>query len=356
MEKTYENGYYDVSEEALENEKNVNSGSNENYGNKVVFDTKNYLNVKLADNETSKTLKIRLLPFPETKSPFLHIHMHSLKNVPAEIAKSGFKSYVCLSKTEGLDTEKFGNKCPFCEKASEAFNKMRNEKDPQKKAQYKEEGKDNLPMEVVIMRCIERGKEDEGVKFWKVNVHKAKDDPYNLIYTLWETRKAEWLEDPDNEGRDKRESNILSINDYGYDLTITIKKESKTDASGKAVEKTSYQVTDAKKPSPLSSDPEQVKAWVCDEKKWYEVFVPKSYDYLKIVMDGELPWYDREAKKWVPKKDNDKKKEEEKKKIDEEIKKAEAAASSALTETQKEVVQEAPVKTAEKTPEDDLPF
>ena len=73
-------------------------------------------------------------------------------------------------------------------------------------------------------------------------------------------------------------------------------------------------------------------------------------------MDGELPWYDREAKKWVPKKDNDKKKEEEKKKIDEEIKKAEAAASSALTETQKEVVQEAPVKTAEKTPEDDLPF
>jgi hypothetical protein len=73
-------------------------------------------------------------------------------------------------------------------------------------------------------------------------------------------------------------------------------------------------------------------------------------------MDGKLPWYDREAKKWVPKAENDKKKEEEEKKINEEIKKAEAAASSALTETQKVVVQEAPVSTAEKTPEDDLPF
>lgn len=361
MEKTYENGYYDVSEEALENEKNLNSGNTSNYNNQVVFDTKNYLNVRLEKGESTRTVRIRLLPFPETKSPFLHIYMHTIK-VPLEISKSGWKSYVCLKHTEGLD-ENLGKKCPFCEKASEAFKHMKEitgktEAEKALRDSYKQEGKDHLEKEVVIMRCIERGKEDEGVKFWKVNVHATKkDDPYNLIYTLWETRKAEWLADKENEGRDPKESNILSINDYGYDLNITMKKEVKVNENGKEEEKTTYQVMDAKKPSALSNDPEQAKAWVFDNKKWSDVFVPKPYDYLKIVIDGKIPFYDKENQKWVRKMTEEEKKkaeEEKAREYNEAVKKAEEALTKEPAQAPAPAA--APAPATEKKPEDDLPF
>ena len=351
MEKTYSYIDYDVADDAVEAEKNINTKT-ENY-NQVAFDTKNYLNVRLADGEDSKTIRIRLLPFPDTRTPFLHIHMHTIR-VPKEIAESGWKSYVCLEKTEGLDVETLGTKCPFCDKARASYKEAKNEQDPQKKEVLRQKGKENLSNEFVVMRCIERGKEDEGVKFWKTKIHQAKDDPYNLICTLAETRKAEWFADKDNEGKDPRESNILSINDYGYDLTVTIKKKKEIGKNGKTVEKTSYQVTDAKKPCALSTGPEQAKNWVMDPKKWFEVFVPKPYDYLSIVMDGKYPWFDRDQKKWVPKEQMEEKKNEEIKKAEEEIKKAEEISTQALAQKVETPKVEEPV--VQNAPEDDLPF
>ena len=192
MEKTYSYIDYDVADDAVEAEKNINTKT-ENY-NQVAFDTKNYLNVRLADGEDSKTIRIRLLPFPDTRTPFLHIHMHTIR-VPKEIAESGWKSYVCLEKTDGLDVETLGKKCPFCDVARAAYKEAKSEPDPDKREILKARGKENLSNEFVIMRCIERGKEDEGVKFWKVKIHQDKGDPYNLICTLADTRKKEWLED-----------------------------------------------------------------------------------------------------------------------------------------------------------------
>ena len=354
MEKTYPYSDYDVAENAVEAEKNINSKNENNGYNQVVFDTKNYLNVKLADGEASKTLQIRLLPFPDTRTPFLHIYMHTLK-VPKEIAASGWKSYVCLEKTEGLDVDTLGNKCPFCSAAKDAYREAKNETDPQKKAVLREKGKKNLPDEYVVMRCIERGKEDEGVKFWKTKVHQDKGDPYNLICTLAETRKAEWLADKDNAGKDPKESNILSINEYGYDLLITIKKKLEPNKDGKMVERTSYQVTDTKKSCPLSADPEQAKAWVFDQKKWSEVFVPKPYDYLSIVIDGKLPWYDRNLKKWVSREEKDNQEKAAEEKANEEIKKAEQVASQALSQPEPKPAPVQSEPTAQ-SPEDDLPF
>ena len=357
MEKTYPYSDYDVAENAVEAEKNLKSKTESNYGNQVVFDTKNYLNVRLDPGQTEKTIRIRLLPFPDTKTPFLHIHMHTLR-VPKEISASGWKSYVCLEKTDGLDVETLGKKCPFCDVARAAYKEAKNEPDPDKREILKARGKENLSNEFVIMRCIERGKEDEGVKFWKVKIHQDKGDPYNLICTLADTRKKEWFEDKDNEGKDPRESNILSINPYGYDLQITIKKKAELDKrSGQTVEKTSYQVTDAKKPCALSSDPEEVKKWVLDPKKWSEVFVPKPYDYLAIVMQGKLPWYDRGLGKWVSREEKDLQQREEEERANEEIRSAEAAATRALTpEPVSKQLNDEPVGVFGDNPEDDLPF
>ena len=215
MEKTYPYSDYDVAENAVEAEKNLNNKSENNFNNQVAFDTKNYLNVRLDKGQTEKTLTIRLLPFPDTKTPFLHIHMHTIK-VPKDISESGWKSYVCLEKTEGLDTETLGKKCPFCDVARSAYKDAKNEPDPEKRDILRQRGKENLSSEFVVMRCIERGKEDEGVKFWKFNLRRDKTDPYNTIINLYNMRKEEG----------ERAGQVLNILDIynGRDLNVTITK------------------------------------------------------------------------------------------------------------------------------------
>ena len=123
------------------------------------------------------------------------------------------------------------------------------------------------------------------------------------------------------------------------------------------VEKTSYQVTDAKKPSPLSADLEQGKAWVLDPKKWFEVFVPKPYDYLAIVMQGKMPWYDRGIGKWVSKEEKDEQQQAEVERANEEIRRAEEVSAQALApQTVQKQMEEDPVGVFSNSPEDDLPF
>jgi hypothetical protein len=60
------------------------------------FDEKNYLNIRLDNDQTSKELKIRLLPIDgKSQTPFKKIHVHTVK-VSKEVSASGWKSYICL--------------------------------------------------------------------------------------------------------------------------------------------------------------------------------------------------------------------------------------------------------------------
>lgn len=261
-----------------------NEGSNRASTKGKVFNEKNYLNVRLdaAAGETSKTMTIRLLPMDlETGNPFVVVHMHNVK-VPKEVSKSGYKSYICLSKNKDIDHEKYGTRCPFCELNQNAYNESAKESDPIKKKNFQEISLANKSREAVIVRCIERGKEDEGVKFWKFNLRSDKTDPYNTILKLYQLRKEEGE-------RAGVELNILDIYN-GRDLNVTV-------TEGNAAP----QILDASISTPLSKDEEQMKAWIYDEKKWQDVFATKPYEYLKIISEMGIPWYDRDKGKWVNK-------------------------------------------------------
>ena len=252
------------------------------------FDTKNYLNIRLDEGETQKTLKIRLLPNPGEKgnSPFIKVHTHNLKNLPKEVASSGYKSYICLEKSP-IDHSIYGNKCPICEMKRKSYQESEEETDPQKKKCLQDLAFSCLPTETVIMRVILRDKEDEGPKFLKVNVSKRKDDLYSLIHML-----GEQLYNTDKE-------NIYDVVN-GRDLTLTI-----TRSPNEKDKKMCYSVTPSLKASPLHPDLEVALGWINDEKKWNDVFGIKPYEYLSIISAGEIPWYDKSIEKWVPKRDND---------------------------------------------------
>ncbi len=321
-----------ITPEAMENlEKETTTGKDKKNSS---FDTRNYLDVRLDEGQTEKTIKIRLLPMDlDTGNPFVKVYTHNVK-VPKEVSKSGYKSYICLNKTPGIDHEVFGNKCPFCELNREAYSESTKTDDPVKKKAWQEISVANLHRETVIVRCIQRGKEDEGVKFWKFNIRdKDKSDPYNQIMRLYKTRK----EEAEAAGQTL---NILDIYN-GRDLNITI-----TDGNSAPA------VSDAGFSTPLSKDENQMKQWIYDSKKWQDVFAIKPYEYLNIVSQMRIPWYDRDLGKWVDKEEYDIAHGNEVKKADDDVKNAEDAIKEAAKEPEKKDF----AASITINDEDDLPF
>lgn len=83
--------------DAIEAQYRNSQGKHDDSQKKFNFDPKLYLNTQLDKNVNEKTLRIRILPVSGTDpNIFMVLRTHSLK-VPAEIAKSGFKSFVCLN-------------------------------------------------------------------------------------------------------------------------------------------------------------------------------------------------------------------------------------------------------------------
>ena len=268
------------------------------------FDAKNYLDTRLKKGELKKEIKIRLLPNPNEPgySPFIKVQTHTLSKLPEAISKSGFKSYICLENSN-VDAEKFGKKCPFCELRRTAYNESVKETDPAKKKALQELSINNIPRETVIMRVIERGKENEGPKFWKVNISRRGDDAYSLIKNLAERLHKEGLENGVEEN--------LYDSFKGRDIILTI-----SGSDNAKDNKTTITVTQALSQSPISKDEALMSSWIYDEKKWNDVFAVKPYEYLSIISKGEIPWFDRETGKWVSKAVVDNERDEHNKAVD----------------------------------------
>jgi len=314
----------------------VNEKTEEQKAKKEGFDVKNYLNVRLSDGEDQKTLTIRLLPMDlKTGNPFAKIHIHNVK-VPQEMVKPGekpYKSYICLNKTEGIDHEKYGTRCPFCEMNYTAYLESTKETDPIKKKALQDASLAFKSQEGVIVRCIERGKEADGVKFWKFNIRaKDKTDPYNQIMNLAKLR--------DEEAKKKnKENNILDIY-TGRDLNVTIT----------SAEKSAPSIIDDGDRSPLSEDEEQMKKWIFDEKKWQDVFTCKPYEYLNLVAQMRIPWFDKSKGVWVDKEEYEAEHGTNTKDINDEIKNAENQVKELEKSNNKSIVSSLEIN------DDDLPY
>jgi hypothetical protein len=262
---------------------------------KTEFNEKNYLQARLKPGETKKSLTIRLLPFsPEGGSPFKKVFIHTVK-VSKELSPGGWRTFVCPTHN------KMGDKCPFCEVSAKAKEFRFNTDIEVEKKKYGDIEFMNRAKPAWIVRCIERGHEEDGVKFWLFNDAKSKKGVYNEIMTIYDERKKA----AEKKGKT---SNIFDLNE-GKDLIITLTK----DDNGKTVTK----VVDDDEKTPLTEDFEQGMAWINDTKKWDEVYTVKSYEYMSIVVNGGIPVYDKNQNKYV---DLNEKKEEDKKAAEEELK------------------------------------
>ena len=141
-----------------------------------------------------------------------------------------------------------------------------------------------------IVRVIERGKENEGVKFWRFNARTDGQGIYDKLMNIYNQRKLE----AERAGVDG-----YSIFDLmnGRDITIKLKYVPTT-------QKTTIDIIDSGFQTPLSRDIDLANKWISDEKTWKDMYAFKNYEYLDIVGDGEVPVFDSSLQKYVIKKDN----------------------------------------------------
>ena len=247
------------------------------------YNPANYLGTRLGKDETSKTLTIRLLPFePTGGSPFKKVFVHTVK-VSKEFNPSGWKTFICP-----VENHK-GDKCPFCEIAERAKEQRQASTSEAEKKKYGELEYSNRARPAWIVRAIERGKEDEGVKFWLFNDSRKGDGVYNKMMNVYFERKK-------SAERKGKTCNIFDLND-GKDLIVSISK----DANGKTV----YNIVDDDERSPLATTTELGMSWINDTKLWTDVYTVKPYEYMAIVAVGGVPVFDKEKNKFVDKNDAD---------------------------------------------------
>ncbi len=269
---------------------------------KTIFDTKNYLNTKLEENETSRKVQIRILPVSATNSHIaVPIKTHSIK-VDQQISKSGFKKFVCLTDQHIEDEN--GKGCPFCNKSAELFNRANEETDNSVRKTLCKQAYSYEPKVAYLVRVIERGKEDEGVKFWRFSAYDNHNGIYDKLQNIYIQRKEEYK---------AAGMGYYSVFDLknGRDFILTLTK-------GENSKNTEVSIMDCSIQTPLSQDENKINEWVNDPKTWRDVYSVKRYDYLKIIADGEIPVYSKEDNGYISlkeKEERDKKAEEKGKEI-----------------------------------------
>lgn len=300
---------------------------------KKAFDAKNYLNTRLVDNEQKRTINIRIVLTEDIdgKKKFaIPVNIHSLKlslnqNRQNKVAKGGYKSFICLNDHHVKD-DLGQNGCPLCQKKFQIFEEANKVDDVNEKKAICKQAYSYDTKTSYIVRCIERGKEDEGIKFWRFNKHDDGSGPFDIIKEMWTTYH--------NAG--------INIFDYknGIDLILTLTKAPKKNEN--STEKTAIKIMADVAPKPLGTD-EQIQMWVNDEKDWKDMYRAKSFDYLALIADDKTPVFDAENKKWVAWVDED-----EKKKVEQE-------AAQQLKEQPKPESKPATQPVVEE-PEEELPY
>lgn len=259
------------------------------------FDAKNYLDTKLSDGENERTITIRILPVSNEDGNFrIAVKTHNLK-VSKRVANSGFKSFLCLDDPQVPNYDP-SIRCPICAKAQYYFDEAKKyrETDKEKSKKLFMKACSLKSKTTYIVRVIERGKENEGVKFWRFNENTQGKGIYDSLIALYKQRKNDMAEEGITD------YNIFDL-DEGRDIVLNLKRTVRADGQ----EGVAIQINDKSINKPLTNDVELGNSWINDVKKWYNAYTVKTPEYLTIIADDMIPYFDRTLDKFVPKTERD---------------------------------------------------
>jgi hypothetical protein len=222
-------------------------------------DLTKYFTIALDEGAQSGEKSVRILPNQDDPTKWYKVgYFHNLK-----IGKRWTKLY---------DPSQDGEASPLNEMYK--FLMKSEDKEERKLAiQYKSR-------QFFIVRVIERGKEHEGVKFWRFPAVQDGSGIMDKIAPLVKKYGAFW-------------------NPFeGFDLTISMIRDKSKD-SKVGFTKVASIIPDRE--SKLSDDENQAVEWLGDPMAWTDVFKKKSVEYLNIVAEGSEPIWDAEQKCFIAK-------------------------------------------------------
>jgi len=310
-----------MSEEKTTNYEEMMKMYNESHQEKPTlakkYDLKNYFSTHLNDSDKEGTKKIRLLPPSKGKTSSVDIlWAHKI-----QVNDGSWKTYPCLEHEEGKP-------CPLCE-ARQALYASGKESD-------KELAKKYSARKMYILKLIERGKESEGVKFWRFN------HAYDKNGTLDKIMKAM-----------KAVEHDVTDPSTGRDLNIEV---ARNQWNTPVVQSVTYPLNS----TTLTDDAEQSKLWLEDVRTWRDVYSERDYNYLAIIVKGHTPEFDKDKDMFVSKEDKAKAEAEVKATMDNvseddsELTMGDALNTEPVSEPVAEPVTEPVTQSADE--DDDLPF
>lgn len=249
-----------IYEKILAQHKQGDRKSNENKQINQEDRLKSYFTTFLEDGVDEMIKVIRILPALEgDETPFVEIKGHSFQNPEGKYLK-----FICPSFNDG-------SPCPFCEEK----NRLYATKDPEDAKAAKK----LLQRTMYVVRVLERGKEHEGVKVWRFNKDSRGSGVFDKIVDV-----IKYL----GEKRD-----IFDI-EKGYDLRISIKRDQNK-------KPTINSIMSEFESSPIHTDKAMMAEILANRFTWKDAYKVYPHEYLKIVLSGDMPIYDKDRERYVGK-------------------------------------------------------
>ena len=215
---------------------------------------KRYFSANLPKNKNDGQKVFRILPPKNGKSPFVEVWLHEIK------MEEDWKKLYCPKKNKT-------GECPLCDIEHEA-SKGTEKADKDLASSYR-------ARKFYVVKGIDRDKEEDGPKFWRFRHNSKKQGTLDKIIPVFS-----------NKGD-------ITNAENGRDLIITLGK----DENGYS-KVTSIMPEDA---GPLSQDKELAQSWIEEGNTWEDVYSKSSFEYLEIVAQGGVPYWDKEAEKYISK-------------------------------------------------------
>jgi len=247
------------------------------------FDEKNYFNTYLKDGLKEYTFRVRLLPSPNSITPFDEVEIHSTQ---VNDGNGGLKNRKIICARKHGD-----GSCPYCDKREDLYA----EGSEETVAEAKTYGTRTF----YNVRIIDRDNPEHGVKIWRFPKNFKKDGVYDKIMSLVKILKKD-ISQP-------------LAKDGGRDIAVQVQLVPGNKGEYPAV--TSITHLD---PSDLSDNEGVMEDWLKDPKTWKYVYSVKTKEYLQILLDGGVPYFDKESELYVSRESINSKKEDQVKKAKEE--------------------------------------
>lgn len=255
------------------------------------FDASKYLNLKptMQNGQTSKMTILRLLPSKKDPSTvFEKVYFHGL------YVDGKYRMILCGPKNEVYNPDDGPCGCPLCEQSKAFFEAEKNASTPQAKENYHKNGVKFMAKTFWVVRCIVRGLENEGVKYWCFAEQSLKHDGFKDKLDALNKTERELLTTKNQ--LPYPDWTIYDL-DSGYDIVVTCSGSVGNDGKYNW----SHVFTTDKERSSLNADEAVGMSWINDETLWSDLYKVKHYPFLEIVALGGAPMYSKEEERWFDK-------------------------------------------------------